>query len=266
MAKLKPIDFRFNAKAGAPLTFRSEVSVADSSGHFSLTIPDELEVCAREVLRKRGSCPVFIDRPRSNLRVTGPSLQECRSFIEQVSESYIRCEVTEELVIAYGAQSKVAYVKDEYGNLYENGRACHELYDSRRASWQGTLNGTNFDKYYQVGLVARVFKKVTYSRSTGKTVEYHTADGRAFDGMPWLEKLNGFCGIGLIGRDKKLMASLQEMPYTEEAAQFFYNSLMAMCALADRIETFFSDKPMLTAAIEKQAGVIPALAAPSSPL
>ena len=84
--------------------------------------------------------------------------------------------------------------------------------------------------------------------------------------MPWLEKLNGFCGIGLIGRDKKLMASLQEMPYTEKAAQFFYNSLMAMCALADRIETFFGDRPMLTAAIEKQAGVIPALAAPSSPL
>ena len=77
---------------------------------------------------------MFIDRPRSNLRVTGPSLQECRSFIEQVSEFYIRCEVTEELVIAYGTQSKVAYVKDENGNLYENGRACHELYHVRAES------------------------------------------------------------------------------------------------------------------------------------
>ena len=44
---------------------------------------------------------------------------------------------------------------------------------------------------------------------------------------------------------------MQEIPYTEETAEFFYNTMMAMCHLADRLEMFFSDKTLLQRAIKE---------------
>lgn len=40
------------------------------------------------------------------------------------------------------------------------------------------------------------------------------------------------------------------MPYTDEAAQFFYESMMAMCELGRRFKNFFGDEANVLAAIE----------------
>jgi hypothetical protein len=40
------------------------------------------------------------------------------------------------------------------------------------------------------------------------------------------------------------------MPYTEEAAGFFYESMMAMCEIGRRFKSFFGDEANVLAAIE----------------
>ena len=103
MAKLKPIDFKFAAVAGEPLVFRSEVTVSDTNGEFALTIPDVLEEVSNQVLQSHGKVyGVTVSRPRTNLRVDGAVLDSCKRFIEHVAKDFLRCDVTEELVIVYG--------------------------------------------------------------------------------------------------------------------------------------------------------------------
>lgn len=252
MAKLKPIDFKFSAAAGEPLGFRSDVTVSDSNGEFALTIPDALEEVANQVLRSHGKVyGVTVSRPRTNLRVEGAVLDSCKRFIEHVAKDFLRCDVTEELVIVYGVDNKVAYVKDDAGQFYADGYACREQYGAGSARWHGTLNATALSSHYQVGMAAKVFKKVTYSRSSGQSVKYERVSGD--DTQPWLSRLNSFVGLSLTSSNPRALDSMSQMPYTEEAARFFYNNMIAMCQLADRIDAFFGDRAVLQKAIEGQA-------------
>lgn len=257
MAKLKPIDFSHTAKTGEKFEFRSEVTVSDASGAFALTIPDELEEVATR-LAKDPAQRVLITRPRQNLRVEGDNLQKCREFIALVCKDYMQCEVTEELVLVYATDIAVSYVKDDEGVIYSNGYACRAKYDSGTAKWHGTLHATNQSKFYQVGMTARIFKKITYTRSSGTTVEYQWVNNshRLLDA--WGTKLNDVVGLHWNFHDAYAMSRLNQLPYTEDAAQFFFNMLMSMCALADRVTSFMGDKDRVLAAIQANAGLLPA--------
>lgn len=255
MAKLKPIDFNFAAVAGEPLLFRSDVTVAEATGEFALTIPDSLEEVANQVVRSHGRLfGVTVARPRTQLRIEGAVLDNCKRFIEHVAKDFLHCEVKEELVIVYGVNNKVAYVKGDDGQLYANGYACRELYDNGAARWQGTLNATALTSHYQVGLAARGFKKLTYSRSSGQSVKYERVD--CDDTQPWLSRLNSFVGLALSSSCPRDLDRMAQMPYSEDAARFFYNSMMSMCQLADRIDAFFGDRVVLQKAIEGQAHLL----------
>lgn len=257
MAKLKPIEFNQVAKTGEKLSFRSEVTVSDTSGAFALTIPDELETGARR-LSRLPEYRVSVDRPRTHLRVEGSTLQHCKDFIVAVIKDYLQCEVTEELVLVYRTNIKVTYVKDDDGNIYPNGAVCREKYDNGTAKWHGSLHATQRADYYQVGMTARVFKKITYTRPSGETVEYQWVNGASSDQGAWASKLNGLVGLEWNYRDAVRMGYLDQLPYTEEAAEFFYNLMMSMCALADRVTNFMGDKNRVLAAIQNRAGLLPA--------
>ncbi|GBG14542.1 serine acetyltransferase [Novimethylophilus kurashikiensis] len=260
MAKLKPIDFKFEAKAGEPLEFRSEVSVLDSTGEFSLTIPDVLAEIAKRIAISHRMYGVDIDRPRTHLRVTGKTLSNCKNFIKHVAEEYLKVEVFEEFVIVYSQESKVAYMKDADGTLYPNGTFCSKSYEDGKASWGGKLDATRGAEYYQIGLKARVFKKITYTRDSGSSTDYEwMTDTQATQLGPWAKKLNAIIGLNWPRsgqRDGYQVGRLPQLPYTEEGAMFFANMLMSMCQLADRLDAFFGNNEHVKRAIEQQANLL----------
>lgn len=262
MAKLKPIPFRFRAAAGDPLEFTAEVSVADSTGAFAVSIPDVLEDLARRIVASHGSLyGVSLDRPRTHLRVTGATLEGCKNFIRHVAEDYLRCEVEEALVIVYGLDNKVTYVKDVHGRLHAYGRASDEvraLFAQGKACWHGKLSATTCAPFYQVGLMARVVKKTTFRRPSGTTVKYSRVSEEEMPEGSWLSRLNSFVGLSVINESREELDRRTQLPYTEEAARFFYDTLMAMCRLADRMESFFSDPAALQLAIDQNAGLLSA--------
>ena len=253
MAKLKPIHFEFKPKAGEVFRFISEATVSDSTGMFNLTIPDELEGVAKTIFRSHGTLyGVELDRPRTHLRVVGSTLEGCKNFIKHVGDDHVRCEVTEELVIVYGVHNKVTYVKDCDGKIYANGYEAGERYKKGDGEWCGTLNGSGeASKFYQVGFAARAAKKTTFTRPSGVTSVFSRI-GNARDDS-WLAKLNGFVGLSMRFED---MGSMDHMAYSEDAAKFFYNVMLAMCQLADRIDNFFGDQGAVLLAIEKQAPLL----------
>ena len=45
--------------------------------------------------------------------------------------------------------------------------------------------------------------------------------------------------------------NMKEMPYTEKAAKFFYDAMIGLCAMADKVATFMGSDDMIALAIDK---------------
>ncbi len=245
MAKLKSGTYHFKSKTGDELKFTSDVSVT-SDGFFHCTIPDELVPIITALLKSQPQKAITCKKNKINHSISGKELKECESFIKLAAEDYIACEVKEELVLVYGTQIKAAYFKNPTGEIFVNGAQPGAAY-AKGGKWQGTLDSNSRSNAYSVGFVAVPRKKTTYSRGSGQKVEYKWIGEE--QGKYW-DLLNSFSGL-YVNEE-----SLKDMPYTEEAAKFFYDTMMGLCHLADRIEAFFGNEETLNTAITGQVPLL----------
>ncbi|MDQ5987070.1 MAG: hypothetical protein CSYNP_02807 [Syntrophus sp. SKADARSKE-3] len=140
------------------------------------------------------------------------------------------------------------------GGYYPNGSFGRE----------GLWLGTRFDNfilethrptdYYKLGIAAYIADKTTYTRASGAKVVYKRVSVHNMDDDSYLRKLNSFCGLSPHAPGQ---SGMQEMPYSEQAAKFFYDVMIGLCALADKVATFLDNKEILAIAIEKQALLLP---------
>ena len=249
MAKLKPLAFRYKSPAGEEMSFSSEVTV-DQDGTFNVTVPDEIAETLRAIERSARQ-PFTLTRPAKNLRVSAMSLGAARTAVEAAMRDHLACEVVRERVILYGTDMRITYVVDEDRIVPNGSFAAPGHYEQGRARWRGTLNANSTADFYSVGLVAYVREKITYIRPTSTKVTYERVpdgEGEA------VRKLNGF--IGITHRNIAPGGQIKEMPYSDEAAAFFYDAMIAMCTLSHRIEGFFADPAKLAKAIEAKAPML----------
>ena len=248
MAKVKDQKFYMKGETGEELEFTSGITV-DKEGLFHLTIPDELEDVARAVIKKGDT--YSLTRPRQSLRLSGPGLETCEALIKKTMCEYLACDVKEELVIVYGVLTQVAYAKHRDDNtIGPNGYHMSECRGGRNFDFHGDLDALKRSNFYTVGVIAEVRKKITYTRAAVIKHEYKWPDYPNNHGVsddPG-QRLNSFIGVRV---DPK---KLKEMPYTDEAAQFFYEMMLGMCHLADRIESFFGDEESVKDAIKNGGG------------
>lgn len=263
MAKLKSIEFKRTAATGEVLSFVAPAMVSNA-GEFSLGIPQDVASTAQHVLDKRvyggARNPSWHTRVRLTQSadvwwVKGSTLEHCKDFVEAVIAERLASQKVRELVLVYATEGKVAYVKDDRGQLYPNGYACSEAYHSNRARWHGTLHATRTARHYQVGLVARVLEKTTYTRGADSSVKYAFVNDA--DLGPAGRRLNSWVGVELSPEDQPRINEMRQMPYTEEAAAFFYDAMHAMCTLADRLESFFGSEEVVQKAIQERQPALP---------
>lgn len=273
MAKLAPITFNSKSETDEVIEFKSEVTVSQS-GEFALTIPDYLEDVAlarlktgrplreitpslhgQNVWADAGSrYAVNVERPKLHVRVIGKNMETCCLFIKQVCRDFLACDVKTERVILYATNITVYCFKGEDGNLYANGydagrsQKCDPQKAGQWAKIGQNINNNNSTEFYNIGIVARVMNKVTYVRSSGSKIEYTRCAVEDYKAEPYLCKLNSFCHISIPYESR-----MEQMPYTEDAAQFFYDTMIGMCRLAERIDSFFKDKEALVVHIENKA-------------
>lgn len=250
MAKLPSQKWEFKSYAGDSLKFSSDITV-NTDGLFGVTMPEEFRETAEGLMKAEGKLKYKVDRisgENIKFKVYGYNLDDCKRFINAVSEDYFKSEQTTEKVIVYGTNMQVSYWVDDQGNLRPNG------YKADSGQWgPGPLNATNFAEYYSVGIAAKVMLKTTIVRRTATKVKYERAQEESFSDKSYLAMLNAFVGLDM--GDPVTDKSLKEMPYSEEAARFFYDMMIGLCSLAKQIETFLSDESNIIRSIEERRGL-----------
>ncbi len=255
MAKLPITKFSFDSDNGEKMEFASETNVS-TDGEFYLSVPKELEDAGKAILKaepKEYPCTFCGYRQRSEkLWVSGPNLDVCKQLIADAAKDYLKCEVVTERVIIYGAQIRVAVWKDDEGNYHPNG------YHGMTGGWlkghpgEFDIHATNRTQFYTVGLAARVADKITYTRPSGKKTVYKLINVHMETGT-YLDKLNSFCALNI---DLPGKGNMKEMPYSEKAARFFYEAMLGLCVMADKISMFLNDEERLQMAIESQTALL----------
>jgi len=275
MPTVKTRDFKHTGRSGETMQFKAPITV-DSHGEFTVNIPEDLAPSAQALLQQpvwKGR--VVVDQPRVNWRVHGRVMGEVERFIEEAIKEHLSVEVTEELVIRYRYENNTAGARAADGSLHPNGHWAslpEETSDSERSwAWAGNPNihANNRPSLFGVGVVARVYLKVTYTRPSGSRVEF-TDDlpGSHWDRNP-MRRLNDFIVERPEGRrrgpfDGGIMTSgnapsdrIHEMPYSDAAATFFADLMIAMCRLGEQLDNFVGNQENLQLAIERGVNLLP---------
>lgn len=245
VAKLKPIQFDYKSPAGDTLSFKSDVTI-DQDGTFNLVIPDEIVASAGDV-RKGRENEFTLTRPQKFTRVSAPALGQAEKIVNEILRYHFRCDVRTERVILYGTDTRVAYVQDDHGVIHPNGYFTEGAFGAGRARWKGKLNATAREMHYRIGIAAFVRDKLTYVRGNSERTVFARVEDKEGEGV---RLLNSFVGLS------SAEGGLKEIPYTEEAARFFFDTIISMFALADRMESFFGDDKALQQAIAGQASML----------
>jgi hypothetical protein len=242
------------------LAFDSFVSV-DHLAHFTFTIPEKPAGLAEHARQMRAArspsnpLDVTVGMNRAgNWVIRSATHAKAKAFLRAVAEDFIRVETVEELIIAYRYASGMEYwinadgSLDPHGNIgvggYWNVGHCKQFDD--------TLKGIDFE--------AAVFKKLTYqSRDTKPVIEYkywRPADNGTHPEDPKY-MLNAFGNCSYEGPREG--SDWREIPYTDEAASFFFKVMMALCKVDQQLKAFFDDHKKVDAAIA--TGTLPQLGA-----
>lgn len=239
-------------KAGEKMSFEAAMSV-DSQGVFSIMVPDVLESACRHL-------QLDIARPKTNLFVRGRDLEKVKSQVRQAVVAHMETEAVTERVIVFSTDIKASFWQNPDGSMASNGYMGVSREQGGDWGTIGDLDARQTVPHYVVGLGARVVDRVEHRRGDSVIkVRYVKADTGRFDwndGMEWAHRLNSFTGLHI---DLERAHGMQRMPYTEEAAKFFHDSLIGLCVLARQIDGFFKSPEALQLAIEKQ---LPMLGAP----
>jgi hypothetical protein len=252
--------------------FDSEIHVS-TEGEFSCTVPDYL-IPALDVIAKAqttSSQKFKTEKLKVNYRAYAPSKAELLRFVDQAHEQHHKAVVTVDLIICYDWFAEVNYWLNPDGTMAANGSmpdAVRREDDGTGGEWAdnrrkegGHVSATDTIKHFSVGVYANIFKRKTHTRTSGVSVTWERvlhAEGKNPEDE-WMNKLSGLCGLAT----PKSPEYLKQMPYTPEAAKFFYESMMAMCEIGRRFKSFFGDEANVIAAIEGRGPSL--LSAPANP-
>jgi hypothetical protein len=235
MAKVTKLRFREEA-VGELIDFTAAVSV-NQSGEFSAAIPDYLSGIARQ--RAKNASGIKVNNPRlKNYLVYGKTLESIKTFIGQCVEQYAQGVEKSELVIVYRIVYDYAVaIQDGTGEYHPNGGFCPGAGSTFDGKWFGNLHSTNTRDGFRLAIGAKAFSKITITRGDFSEHRYERADTSVAcpDSTP-IERLNGFHSL----RIDPTADGAREMPYSDEAAEFFTRCLLALARLCKEIEDRFA--------------------------
>lgn len=229
--------------AGASETFKAKISV-NTTGDFYTYFPDYLKIAVdnftgidvwRGYKEKSGS---------EDGQLFSNSLPMLVRTLKQALKLYLTPEVTEELIISYNIESHVSFAEDEQGTIYPNAAfegASWPDYNIKSMLYGDHNAAKPSSGGYSLKIGAEAYRKITHHYGEKKKIKYERYYG---EGNPHHERehpaglLNSWCSF-------YLPEDAKEMPYTDEAATFFYNLMFGMADLSRRIQHFASDKDRL---------------------
>lgn len=242
--ELKELPLRYTARDGTLTESKVQVQV-EADGTFRAEIPREV-AAALNAMVDDGRVPgVSTDTLIGEYHAVAKTLDVLEWGIEKAAKETVTDE-TVERVIVYSPNTALSAWQTPDGELHPNGYAG----GVDRGGWHHMgkgVNATHRVNHFTVGLYARVFDMKTIHGASGKHVtltEPEWGHGR-FEFPTYAAKLNGFSSLKL----PSYLSDLQHLPYTEEAAKYFYEAMLRLCALGTHVHALFNDPATLERAI-----------------
>lgn len=237
-------------KTGEKLEFLSRVNV-DSQGQFSFSFPEEMIETIRAMGGRNSGIPSSVKTvfSRGANRIICGSYASGEKFLKAAMEQHMSVSTITEDVLAYRYVSEMSYWRTKDGGIFPNG-ADH--------SGDGGWNKSNLswiedrekpEDRYTIGFAAFALIKETVTRGPVSKVRWiRWREKRHADRDDPRTLLNSFNHIGI--DEDHLPESWTVVPYEPRAAKFFYDVMISLCRVDDRLSSFFTDKAKVTAAIE----------------
>lgn len=226
-----------------------------NDGRFSYSIPGVIKGDAWDLAKGLREDPderatigdAFVDYVGGELRVVSSEARKGEYFLKALVERWLKCETTAEDVLIYRYSSGVHYWKTSSGQIFPNGG--WSMHDGR---WYGgeTPYTNESRSEYSVGFAAFAGVKKIHRRGTVEKIEFERWRSKKqwdHDDPDPRAKLNAFNHLGF---PEHLNARWTIIPYTPEAAEFFYTVMIGLCKIDDRMNTFFGDKAKVQQAID----------------
>lgn len=249
MPQLDDIQLAIEAKDKTKFECRAIVHVAKDGRTFTVSLDDRLYDSARKLESQHRGVTVIWSRGKNRLQVS--RLGEATAFLRACAEDHLNCESTTERVIVYSYRLDVCYWRMPDGTLRTNG--CNSSSGKWNETSKGPLSSSGHVEHYSIGFAAAVYDKTTHKRSSGLTYTWERVrEEQIKDTEHPARRLNSFVRLAVDPEKEH-----EEMPYTDQAAEFFYGVMMTLCQLGDNLQRFFNDKARLQIAIAKGSRLLP---------
>jgi hypothetical protein len=257
---------RLSDVSGDNYSYKAVVSVT-SKGRFSVRIPDELVPACEELAKDEPR--ISVEKGKVGTAVLSFDKTIAIHLIERAIVIYSKAETTTEIVIVYNHEAEGRYVVGPKGEIATDGYDADINHGRERGGglaerlkdgwgWSAIDHNHFGNKsVMKFGIGAQVYKKTTIKRATGTSILYDLywgEDGDHFDRTTYCQRLNSFSiSFGLGGRGSNQYSKHKEIPYTEEGARFFFEAMVGLCKLNERVKNFFGDSKTLQLAIENRS-------------
>lgn len=260
MPYLKKDRVGFTNEAGVKEIIDLKIHV-NAKGEFYAVIPDWLEVSSREpsvafCYLQRGRHnrrSVFADNPADPLKAFAKTPDELVSKVGRALQLYMEVQRKEEFVIHYNMESHVCFAEDEAGEIYPSAvyegaewiAINDERYGNHHAS-QRCEGGYSLT----VGAKALVKTTLTYGEAVKYEYREYNGNGSHLDHVCPASRLNSWVAM-------ELPKNCKEIPYTDQAAEFFYGIMYGMAKLSRQIQEYASDPEKMIELIESNQTLLP---------
>lgn len=243
MPHFKKVEFISQNADGAVDKFTLSVEIR-ANGTFYTHVPEKLRVSFDE------DSIDLRERQRKGFFVTSAStFVELVSAIEKAHDEFMEPSIKEEPVILYNIESHVSFALTKDGRVFPNAGypgaqwlAKDESFGKHHAS-DPTQGGYSLT----IGAKAMLKKTTTYGKKSASTYSYYYKGESHLAHDNPAQLLNSWTAM-------KLADDAREMPYSDEAAMFFFNLLHGMAELNRRVQEFTNTPEKIALAISKHAG------------
>ncbi|KIC42208.1 hypothetical protein RA27_02090 [Ruegeria sp. ANG-R] len=234
--------------------------LVNSDGEFYCNVPE----CALVFFQTGGTyngATCEVRRRGAKRQLFAPSFNTLHQALSKGITSAFSPDVREEHVIRYNIESHVAFWEKSDGTIVPNGYFADSVPGSsdRDGQWadQGTSRNSMFGGHHAInpakggysltiGAKALTKRTETYGEAEKVTYSEYYAGGSHLGGENPAQRLNGWVSF-------ELPKNCREMPYTDEAAEFFYKLLIGMAQLSRMIQNATFEEADLMRAISNNS-------------
>lgn len=255
MPQLKPIDIRaYDQKDGADWKYKADCWVRGEDGVFVAHVHADIVQAALELTRTPGRAQdpsVHVYESSTRWLASASTLQGLKDFLTRAATAWHSGTTETTRVIRFIFDARASFWLNAAGGIHANGVDHDGKWWVPRVDGAVRLHATTRSPVFTLGLAARVFDKVVTTRTSGATTRFQRVKGEPGDAI---SLLNGWVGLDENTWPAQLV---REVPYTPQAAMFFHNTLVSLCRVIERFDSFFADTGNVLAAAETGQFLLP---------